>query len=436
MLSRSASISSVDRVGVGHRVDAPLDMGDVAILEAAQDMGDGVDLADIGEELVAEPLSLRRAAHQPRDVDKSQPRRDGLLRLRDGGQPVEPGVGNRHLADIRLDGAEGKIGRLRGGGARQRVEKRRLADIGQPDDAASETHGPRPLPLSCAMRASCGEATRPCQSARRGAPCSARPARATAAFMSETSPPPSSEGPVFILVRPQMGENIGAAARAMWNFGLDRMRLVAPRDGWPNPKAVATASGAGRVLDWAQVRESVADATADLTTVYASTARPREMTKLVMTPQAAAADMAARIAAGERVGIMMGPERTGLETDDIVRASVIVTVPTNPDFPSINLAQATLLMAWEWRRLQDDTAPAALRIPREGAPAPRAEIDGMLAHLEAELDDAHFFFPEHKRPKMLDNLRGLFFRAELTEADVRTLRGVIRALAEGPKRRR
>jgi tRNA/rRNA methyltransferase len=249
--------------------------------------------------------------------------------------------------------------------------------------------------------------------------------------MSETSPPPSSEGPVFILVRPQMGENIGAAARAMWNFGLDRMRLVAPRDGWPNPKAVATASGAGRVLDWAQVRESVADATADLTTVYASTARPREMTKLVMTPQAAAADMAARIAAGERVGIMMGPERTGLETDDIVRASVIVTVPTNPDFPSINLAQATLLMAWEWRRLQDDTAPAALRIPREGAPAPRAEIDGMLAHLEAELDDAHFFFPEHKRPKMLDNLRGLFFRAELTEADVRTLRGVIRALAEG-----
>jgi tRNA/rRNA methyltransferase len=255
--------------------------------------------------------------------------------------------------------------------------------------------------------------------------------------MTESSPPPASNGPIFILVRPQMGENIGAAARAMWNFGLDRMRLVEPRDGWPNQKAVATAAGAaGRVLDWAQVSETTAEATADITTLYASTARPREMTKVVMTPQAATADMAARIAAGEKVGVLMGPERTGLETEEIVRASVIVTVPTNPDFPSINLAQATLLMAWEWRRLQDATAPTELRIPREGAPATRAEVDGMLGHLETELDAARFFFPEHKRARMLDNLRGLFFRAELSGADVRTLRGVIRALAEGPKRRR
>jgi tRNA/rRNA methyltransferase len=253
--------------------------------------------------------------------------------------------------------------------------------------------------------------------------------------MSESSPPPSSDGPIFILVRPQMGENIGAAARALWNFGLDRMRLVAPRDGWPNPKAVATASGAGRLLDWAQISETVAEATADITTLYASTARPREMTKTVMTPQAAVIDMAARITAGERVGVLMGPERTGLETDEIVRSNVIVTVPTNPDFPSINLAQATLLMAWEWRRLHDETEPEALRIPRGGVPAARGEVDAMLAHLEAELETAHFFFPEHKRQKMVDNLRGLFFRAGLTDADVRTLRGVIRALAEGPRRR-
>jgi tRNA/rRNA methyltransferase len=254
--------------------------------------------------------------------------------------------------------------------------------------------------------------------------------------MSETNPPPSSEGPVFILVRPQMGENIGAAARALWNFGLDRMRLVAPRDGWPNPSAVATASGAGRLLDWAQVFDDVGAATADVTTLYASTARPREITKTVMTPQAAVVDMAARIAGGERVGVLMGPERTGLETDEIVRSNVIVTVPTNPAFPSINLAQATLLLAWEWRRLQDDTEAEALRIPRGGVPAPRGEVEAMLDHLEAELDEAHFFFPEHKRPKMVDNLRSLFFRAGLTDADVRTLRGVIRALAEGPRRRR
>ncbi len=242
-------------------------------------------------------------------------------------------------------------------------------------------------------------------------------------------------GPVFILVRPQMGENIGACARAMWNFGLDRMRIVAPRDGWPNPKAVATASGAGRLLEEAQIAPDVASAVADIGTLYATTARPRELTKTVFTPQAAVADMAVRIAQGERVGVLFGPERTGLETDEVVRASAVVTVPTNPDFPSINLAQSALLLAWEWRRLFDDTEAETLRAPRS-RPAPQAEIAGMLDHLIAELDASRFFFPEHKRPKMLENLRNLFHRAGLTEQDVRTLRGVVRALAEGPKRRR
>ena len=251
----------------------------------------------------------------------------------------------------------------------------------------------------------------------------------------DSAAPPSSDGPIFILVRPQLGENVGACARAMWNFGLDRLRIIAPRDGWPNPKAVAAASGAGRLLDHAMIAPDTAAAVADVTTLYATTARPRELTKIVMTPQAAIADMAARLGDGERVGVLFGPERTGLETEEIVRANIVITVPTNPDFPSINLAQSALLLAWEWRRRADETPAETLRAPRS-APAAQAEIDLMLAHLESELDAARFFFPEHKRPRMLENLRNLFYRAALTDQDVRTLRGVIRALAEGPKRRR
>ena len=253
--------------------------------------------------------------------------------------------------------------------------------------------------------------------------------------MSEPVAPAAERGPIFILIRPQMGENIGACARAMWNFGLDRMRLVDPRDGWPNSKAVAMASGGGRLLDAAMVAPDTETAVADVATLYATTARPRELTKTVFTPQAAVADMAARIASGERVGVLFGPERSGLETDEIVRASAVITIPTNPDFPSVNLAQSALLIAWEWRRLHDATPPEALRAPRS-APAAQAEVTGLLDQIEAELDAARFFFPEHKRSKMLENLRNLFRRAGLTEQDVKTLRGVVRALAEGPKRRR
>ncbi len=237
--------------------------------------------------------------------------------------------------------------------------------------------------------------------------------------------------PVFVLVRPQLGENVGAAARAMWNFGLRRMRLVDPRDGWPNPRAIAMASGAGSLLDEAAIHQTTAQAVADCAHVYATTARPREMVKPVLSPEAAVADMRARIAGGARVAVLFGPERTGLENDDLVVANAIVTADTNPAFGSINLAQATLLLAYEWRK------QSALPPPPSAAPlADSGEVGRMIGHLVAELDGARYFWPEARRGAMLETLENLFRRAPLTDQDVRTLRGVIRALAEGPRRLR
>ncbi|HSF96701.1 MAG TPA: RNA methyltransferase [Thermohalobaculum sp.] len=244
----------------------------------------------------------------------------------------------------------------------------------------------------------------------------------------------SPEGPVSILVEPQMGENIGAAARAMWNFGLRQMRIVNPRDGWPNPAAVAMASGAGGLLDEARVFATTAEAVADLHMVYATTARPREMAKNVMTPERAMAHARELVANGKRVGILYGRERTGLENDDVVRANAIVTVPVNPAFASLNLAQCVLLMSYEWRRQHDET-PAEVLSAGKSEPALSGEVDRMLDHLEAELEAANFFWPAHKKPSMAANLRNLFRRAPLTDQDVRTLWGVVRALAEGPRRR-
>lgn len=235
------------------------------------------------------------------------------------------------------------------------------------------------------------------------------------------------EGPAFVLVRPQMGENIGAAARAMWNFGLDRLRLVAPRDGWPNAKAEAMASGAAHVVAAARVVATTAEACADLTYVFATTARERAMTKLVLTPEQAMAEARALAAAGERVGILFGPERAGLGNDDVVRANAVVTVPVNPAFGSLNLAQCALLLAYEWRRAAGDATPAAYRL----AGARRAtglEVDRFLDHLVERLDAAGFFFPADKRPSMIANLDNLFRRAPLTDADIRTLHGILRAL--------
>ena len=239
--------------------------------------------------------------------------------------------------------------------------------------------------------------------------------------------------PVFVLIRPQMGENIGAAARAMWNFGLERMRLVAPRDGWPNPSAVAMASGAGRLLDGAQVFGEVAEAVGDCTHVYATTARPRELTKPVMTPEAAMAEAAARIAAGERVAVMFGPERAGMENADIARASTIVTVDVNPAFPSINLAQCVLLLAYEWRRATHAAPPARLQGQRTDL-ASRIEIEKLGDHYEDRLAAAGFFLPPEKAEGMRVNLRNLWSRMPLTRADVSMLHGALRQLARGQGR--
>jgi tRNA/rRNA methyltransferase len=241
--------------------------------------------------------------------------------------------------------------------------------------------------------------------------------------------------PVFVLVAPQMGENIGAAARAMWNFGLDAMRLVAPRDGWPNPKAEAMASGAGRVLDRARLTATTAEACADLTYVFATTARDRAMTKLVLTPEQAMAEARAMTAAGERVGVLFGPERAGLETADVVRANAVVSVPVNPAYGSLNLAQCVLLVAYEWQRAAGAAVPADYRLDG-GRRATGDEVDRLVAHLVERLDAVGFFFPAEKRGSMVANLDNLLRRAPLTDADVRTLHGVVRALAEKVKGRK
>ncbi|MBW7921756.1 MAG: RNA methyltransferase [Rubellimicrobium sp.] len=238
--------------------------------------------------------------------------------------------------------------------------------------------------------------------------------------------------PAFVLVRPQMGENVGAAARAMWNFGLDHMRVVAPRDGWPNSRAVALAAGAGRLLDQAMVRDTTAEVIADAQFVYATTARARDLTKPVLTPEVAMADAAARIARGERVAVLFGPERTGLANDDIARAGAIVSVPVNPAFPSLNLGQCALLMAYEWQRAAGAGLVASAAAEAEGAS--RAEIEALAAHYEDTLDAAGFFFPEHKAEAMKLGLRNLWSRMALNAVDVRMLHGILRQMERQARR--
>lgn len=229
--------------------------------------------------------------------------------------------------------------------------------------------------------------------------------------------------PVFILVRPQMGENIGAAARAMLNFGLDKMRLTTPRDGWPNPKAVAMASGAHRVLDHAGVFPDVRAAIADCHYVYATTARPRELTKPVLTPEQAMAEARTFAAQGLRTGFLFGPERAGLENADLAQANAIITVPVNPEFPSLNLAQCVLLSAYEWRR-QTATPVDAPQIDRATA----AEVTRLADHFEERLVEASFFFPPTKSETMKQNVRSMWARLGLTRGEVQTLHGMLRQL--------
>jgi len=238
--------------------------------------------------------------------------------------------------------------------------------------------------------------------------------------------------PVFVLVRPQMGENIGAAARAMANFGLGRMRIVAPRDGWPNQKAVAVAAGAGRVLDAAQIYDSTAEAIADCTRIYATTARERDLTKTVLTPQEAMAATAQATQAGERVAVLFGPERAGLENEDIARADAIISVPVDPALASLNLAQCALLIAYEWRR-HAVTASS----PREVSdipPATAMEIEKLGDHYEERLGQAGFFIPENKAPSMKLTLRNMWSRLPLTRAEVRMLHGILRQMVRWKER--
>lgn len=239
--------------------------------------------------------------------------------------------------------------------------------------------------------------------------------------------PSDTPQPAFVLVRPQMGENIGAAARAMLNFGLERMRLVAPRDGWPNQSAVAMASGAGRVLDDAVLVARTVEAVADCTYVFATTARQRDLTKPVMTPERAMEVARDKISAGEKVAVLFGPERAGLENDDIALANAIISVPVNPEFPSLNLAQCVLLTGYEWRRQTVETAAEVTEMAGSDW-ASAIEVDRLAEHYEETLDSAGFFFPETKSESMRRNLRNLWSRMPLTTADVKMLHGMLRQM--------
>jgi tRNA/rRNA methyltransferase len=236
--------------------------------------------------------------------------------------------------------------------------------------------------------------------------------------------------PVVILSMPQLAENIGAVARVMANFGLADLRLVKPRDGWPQERAWASASGADWPLDNARVFETVAEAIADLTLVFATTARPRETQLPILTPRQAAADLHGRVAAGQAVGLLFGGERAGLETADIALCQAIVTIPVDERFRSLNLAQAVALNAYEWRLGVDETPRSAFAL-NALPPADQAVMMGLYEQLEAELDEAGFFHPPEKRPSMVRNLRVALGKAGMTEQEARTFRGVITALSRG-----
>ena len=238
--------------------------------------------------------------------------------------------------------------------------------------------------------------------------------------------------PYFVLVRPQMGENIGASARAMWNFGLEQMRVVAPRDGWPSTRAVAMASGAGRLLDAAQHFDGVSEAVGDTSFVFATTARGRGLTKPILAPEEAMRQAAEKIAQGQKVAVLFGPERAGLENEDIAGANALISVPVNPDFPSLNLAQCVLLMAYEWRRAQGQVELARMELAKTQW-AEAIEVEKLAQHYEERLEDAGFFFPEAKAPGMKVNLRNMWSRFSLTRADVQMLHGVLRQLVRGNK---
>lgn len=245
---------------------------------------------------------------------------------------------------------------------------------------------------------------------------------------------PIGNSPVVILVRPQLADNIGACARAMANGGLFHLRLVAPRDGWPQDKAWRNASGAQRLLDEATVCGSVAEAVSDLHHVLATCPRPRHIIKPVLTARGAAAELRAICGRDLRAGILFGPERAGLDNDDMAHADALVRYPLNPDFMSLNLAQAVMIMAYEWWLADDQTLPRVL-MTNETHVGTKTQLENFLAHLTAELDACGFLSNLAKRPGMVRNIRHFFQRGEVTEQELRTLHGVVTELARGRRQR-
>jgi tRNA/rRNA methyltransferase len=250
--------------------------------------------------------------------------------------------------------------------------------------------------------------------------------RGEEALKPKAEAPSRSPSPIIVLVRPQLGENIGKAARAMLNFGLAELRLVSPRDGWPNPSAGPAAAGADIVLEQAVVYETLADAVADCAHVYATTVRKRGVAMPVLTPEAAA--RAIHADAG-RSALVFGPERSGLETEDVALARAIITVPINPEFASLNLAQAVILCAYEWSKGQSLAQPPAEELL---PPAPQQELEGMIAQLEAMLTPRNYFFPHSRAEATRLNLRTILTKPGWNHLEVRTLRGVLTTLRRRP----
>jgi tRNA/rRNA methyltransferase len=247
--------------------------------------------------------------------------------------------------------------------------------------------------------------------------------------------------PTMILVRPQLADNIGMVARAMANFGLEDLRLVAPRDGWPNEKALIAASGADFIIDAAPAFATLAGAMADLNYVVATTARQRDLTKPVLTPEQAATEIMSRMADGQRCGVLFGPERTGLDGDEVAVADAIVMAPVNPRFASLNLAQAALLFGYEWMkashagtlgRVTTFETPLQTGLhTRKSEPATKEELLGFVGQLESELERLGFFNSGHKRQAVMRNIHSMFARMDATEQEVRTLRGIVATLSKG-----
>src|SRR3974390_329540 len=242
----------------------------------------------------------------------------------------------------------------------------------------------------------------------------------------------SLAGPVVILVEPQLGENIGMAARAMGNFALTRLRIVTPRDGWPNISAQRAAAGADHILEKVELFDTVQQAVADCTLLFATTARAHDQAKPVVAPEAAAQAMAGEIEGGGTVGILFGRERYGLQNAEVALANRIITFPVNPGFASLNLAQAVLLIGYEWFKLSTaGTLPFAM--PERSEPASQHQMDAFFDNLVRELDRVEFLRPAEKRDTMLVNLRNIFTRMDPTKQDMHTLHGVVMAIAEGRK---